>query len=213
MSTPAIELLTYLQKEWGVLTKSPWTFAFALVIAFFCAYLACKWRYGGIIANLREQNATLKEKTKNKDVRIDARQMHAQASRTALTSLSNPELREKTIEIVKQMREFLLNNQFEFQRIVDEHPSQMNAATPDEERRSLLKTHNESLTRWNLKYKSDFDDRFCVDTILYRNELLLRLGIDMANSGLISKYQEDTNLSSIRWIANHLEELAKSLPL
>lgn len=213
MSNPAIELLTYLQKEWTVVTKSPWIFVFALLIVFFCAYRACKWVYGGIIANLREQNATLKQKPEYKTEGIDASRIYPHFSRTALSQLSNPALVERTMEIVKQIQGLLLNGQLEFQKIVDGHSSEMGAATSDEERQSLLRTCNELLTKLNLDYGSEFEDRFGVDTALCQNELLLRLGIGIGNAGPFSKFQEGKNLNNLERVANHLEKLAKSLPL
>jgi hypothetical protein len=100
----AIEIL---QKEWGVLSSAPWAFAISSVVVFSVAFTAIKWRYDGIVENLRERLETMKERLTAKDTQLDEyrERLHlVPASGSEFSRLTHAELKQRTLKLVDDLR-------------------------------------------------------------------------------------------------------------
>lgn len=203
------ELINYLAKEWKTLSDAPTTFATTLFLAFASAFFAARWRYERIIDSLKSSidssksvEAMLKERITFKDEQLSGYRERLKLDpfdNTVHSKLSNSELKQKSLNLVTQIRDFLLEIEMNQDR------NFLNIPSNDFELRT-----NEIRKRSSLMH-SEYDRKFKTDAILLRDELLARLPNQGKNDAEAHIYEHPTNPIVIGMIADNLEKLAKSL--
>jgi hypothetical protein len=206
-------LLEFIIREWAAISAAPAAFILLLVIAGTVGFFVARWRYEGIIDQLKQRLETLGERLEAKDeqiteyrerLRLVPRDVHAHAN------LTSAELQRSALAVVAGIREFLkersLSEGFAFDRVAwkESTPEERQRAWEEETRRSM-----EQSIAWNAEY----DRKYRIDSILLRDELLARLPPEARHEREFRMYEHPTNAIGIGMVADDLERLAKSLPV
>lgn len=195
-------------KEWNTLISAPGIFVLTLVLAFalasVSAFYVVRWAYESRLKILKERiNAKDDQLTEYRE------RLHlVHTTDTSYSLLTNQELRKKALSVTTQVRDFLKE-----QIHIGTSPYQeMSAAKSENERRRIWENYGNAFLRSMWKFKSAYDEKFKVDTILLRDELLSRLPKDARDDKAYSMYEYPTNPLGMEMVAYDLERLTKSLP-
>lgn len=209
-------IIEFIKNEWSTISSAPFTFIILFVLVFSLAYLASSWRHQGIIDLLRQQISGQKGRieAQNEQIVEYRERLHLiPADATEFTKLTNKELQEKSLNLVQNLRTFLLEgekNQREIlfsgwrQNYKDLSKEELQKAWNEETRRSMM---------YYLKTNADYNDRFKVNAILLRDELLSRLPKGSKNERRYRTYEHPTNPIGMEMVADDLERMAKLLPI
>jgi hypothetical protein len=209
------DLLLYLEKEWTTLKSAPLVFLIALLLVFLVAYLAAKWRYDGLVENLRERLELSKDRIQNKDDQLNEyrQRLHIIPSdTTSFSRMTNSELKSKALQVVLNIRSFLADIQKSDGQLVDQQMSGMRKAQSEEEKNRVWQAYTSRSIQQTLERNSHYDGHFKVDSILLRDELLSRLPKTARDERAYRMYEHPTNPIGMGEVADDLERLAKSLP-
>ena len=208
------EMLKHLQKEWDVVSGAPWAFLISSALAFVVSFAANKWRYSGIIDNLKERIETYKERLTAKDAQLDEyrERLHlVPASGSEFSKLTHAELKIKTLEVVSKLRSWLVKYSEEERRILDAQWQAMCRAQDEEEKNRLWHQHTSTSSQISLRRNAEYDSQFKVDTILLRDEILSRLPSESRDERAYHMYEHPTNPIGIGMVADDLERISKKL--
>ncbi len=119
-----------------------------------------------------------------------------------LSSLTNGELRDRTLELAARLRTFQTGADESRSELLDRT---LPGLTVEEQGRGFRQVTS-SLQRHHEDTQSDFRARFESEALALQNELMSRLGIDVPRDG-------EEQLPHLRYdAAEYLEELARRLP-
>jgi hypothetical protein len=135
----------------------------------------------------------------------------ATSENTRYSQTSNQELRQNAFLVVKRIRELVYSHNKKDRELLAEydkrHRRDMSSGAAKAVRQQWLNDTDllhESTMR---KYK----EQYWSDAILLANEILRRLPKEKRRTNILPIYQHPTNVLGVQAIADHLEQLAKSL--
>jgi len=203
-----------IQHEWSTLITAPWAFAILVGIAFALAYAAANWRYTGIVEQLRERIESMKERLEAKDGQLDEyrERLHlVPAAGSQFSRLTQAELKDKALNFVRDLRKWLASERQQDDQLHNGEWRTMTQAKDEGERQRLWHQYTAALSQRSLKRNSDYDEKFKVDSILLRDELLARLGEGSKQERAYGMYEHPTNPIGMGTVADDVERLAKLL--
>jgi hypothetical protein len=189
------EALEFFQKEWSTIKNAPWTFILALSVVLVPIYLALSWRYDGIVQQLKEQIQALRENVDvlkgrilAKDDQLVSKDSLLQEYRqrlhltekisTSYSLLTNEELRIKSLELVERLRQEIRLHVLECQRIPWEYHEKIRETLIKRDKDEEARLYNEQQRLLNdsyVRFMSDYNEKFKVNAVLLRDEMLIRL--------------------------------------
>jgi hypothetical protein len=185
-----------------------------LVLAFGAAFVVLRWRYETIISSLEARLDTQRDRMQAKDEQISEyrERLHlVPTDATAYSRLTNGEVQERALKVVADLRQFLK------ERGERERDSLLSGwrrdfrQMSDVERQRAWEAETNALMQDSLETSTHYDERFKVDTILLRDELLARLPQGAKNEQAYRTYEHPTNPIGMGIVADDLERLAKNL--
>lgn len=202
------EFLDYIQTNWETLKSAPLVFVSTIVLAFVLVFFVLRWRYNSIVEILNQRLAAKDDQLTEYRERLHL----TPTTDTSYSRLTNNELKQKALEVVSQTRDFLRERNERDTRLRDSKWEQMSAAKSEEEKHRIWNKFVTITMESSQKFISDYEEKFKVDTILLRDELLSRLPKDARDNQSYAMYQYVANPIGIEMVASDLERLTKSLP-
>jgi len=204
----------YLAKEWSVISQAPFAFFTIAAITFGLAYLAARWRYTSVIEQVKATNETLKERLHLKSEQAESYKERALKYDEKVLEVVDSDalkLRNKTLELVSNIREFIERYQRQDQLVHENEWVEMTQATSEEDKKRLWHKFTNASSRLSNERNAEYDRRFKVDAIMLRDELRSRL--KDYKSEILSEhmYEHPTNYFGFNDVANDLEKMAKLL--
>ena len=209
------KLFEYIAKEWGVISQAPFAFVILSAITFGLAYLAAKWYFNGIIDQVKASNDTLKERLHLKSEQAETykeRALKYDEKVLEVVDSSELTLKEKSLDFVKNLREFVERYKREDESVHSNEWIEMTHANSEEEKSRLWYKFTSTSSRISNDRNSEYERRFKIDAILLRDELRSRLPNYTPNDMFRdSVYEHPTNYFGFNDIANDIEIMAKLL--
>ena len=215
-----MELLKTIKEEWAVIAMAPFSFVILAVLTFGAAYFFARWRYTAIIDQakasidqVKESNAALTERLHLRSEQTESYREKAAKYDEKLAEVvdsGTPELKEKTLKLVSDIREFVARYQRLDQSSQTGWTETQHAKSEDEKRRLWEKTTSSIINHGNER-NAEYERRFKVDTLMLRDELLSRLPDYKSEMRSDFVYERPTNDFGFNAVANDLEKMAKSL--
>ena len=208
------KLFEYIAKEWNVVSQAPFAFLILAAIMFGLAYLAAKWRYTAVVDQTKSANETLKERLHLKTEQAESykdRALKYDEKVHLVVDSDEVALKEKTLEVVKNLREFIERYKREDQaNMMERHNF---SADQSEEQRSIeWNKQTNNMMRLSSEMNAEYDRRFRVDTMMLRDELRSRLpDYEPQDRHRDSAYEHPTNYFGFNDVASDLERMAKML--
>lgn len=200
-------LFEYLEKEWDTISQAPLTFIVLSFLTFTLAYFAAKWRFLGVIEKSKATNETLNERLIFKSDQIEfykERALKFDNKVQEIVEADTDSLKEKTLDFVKKIREFIEKHQREDSRITYQPIS--NQKPEDWEKRTS------EMIRMSEERNLEYERRFKVDAILLRDELRSRLpDYKTSQNHTDMIYEHPTNFFGFNDVAADLERMAKHI--
>lgn len=208
-------LFEYIAKEWSVVSQAPLAFLILAAIIFGLAYLAAKWRFTAVIDQTRASNETLKERLHLKSEQAESYKDRALKYDEKVQQVVDSDalaLKKRTLEVVKNLREFIERHKREDDRINAIERSAMRSAQTEEERNAAWERNTNETMRLSNERNAEYDRRFRVDAIMLRDELRSRLpDYEPLERHHDMMYEHPTNYFGFNDVASDLERMAKML--
>lgn len=209
------KLFEYMENEWSVLSQAPFAFLILSAIMFGLAYLAAKWRFTAVIDQTRASNEALKERLVLKSEQAESYKDRALKFDEKVQQVVDSDavaLKERTLEVVKNLREFIERHKREDDRISAIERSAMRSAQTEEERNAAWERNTNETMRLSNERNAEYDRRFRVDVIMLRDELRSRLpSYEPLERHHDMMYEHPTNYFGFNDVASDLERMAKML--
>lgn len=207
------KLIEYISKEWAVVSQAPFAFLILAAIMFGLAYVAAKWRFTAVIDQVKASNDTLKERLHLKSEQAESykdRALKYDEKVQQVVDSDEVALKEKTLEVVKNLREFIDRYKREDDRnMIERHSS---SARSDEQRQADWEAQTNNIMRLSSERNAEYDRRFRVDVMMLRDELRSRLpDYKPQESHHDMMYEHPTNYFGFNDVASDLERMAKML--
>lgn len=207
------KLFEYIAKEWSVVSQAPFAFLILSAIMFGLAYLAAKWRFTAVIDQTRVSNEALKDRLHLKSEQAESykdRALKYDEKVQQVVDSDSIALKERTLEVVKNLREFIERHKREDDRISAIERSAMRSAQTEEERNAAWERHTNETMRLSNERNAEYDRRFRVDVIMLRDELRSRLpDYEPLERHHDMMYEHPTNYFGFNDVASDLERMAK----
>lgn len=209
------KLFEYMKNEWSVISQAPFAFLILSAIMFGLAYLAAKWRFTAVIDQTRASNEALKERLVLKSEQAESykdRALKFDEKVQQVVDSDSEALKERTLEMVKNLREFIERHKREDHRISTIAHSAMLSAQTEEERNAAWERNTNETMRLSNERNAEYDRRFRVDVIMLRDELRSRLpNYETLERHHDMMYEHPTNYFGFNDVASDLERMAKML--
>ncbi|WP_462147141.1 hypothetical protein [Pseudoalteromonas gelatinilytica] len=209
------KFIEYISREWAVISQAPFTFLILAAIVFGLAYLAAKWRFNAVIEQVKASNETLKERLHLKSEQAESYKDRALKYDEKVQQVVDSDeiaLKDKTLEVVKNLREFIERHKREDDRVSSLQRSAMRSAKTEEDRSEAWAKNTSESMRLSSERNAEYDRRFRVDAITLRDELRSRLTnyepLEMHDDLM---YEHPTNYFGFNDVASDLERMAKML--
>lgn len=205
------ELISHLQKEWSILSSAPFTFVITLILGGLVAFFALNWAYEARFKLLQDRLLAKDDQLGEYRERLHL----TPALGSGFSRLTHKELKQKALELVQQIRTFLVKHEAEDRKVSDSKWQQMVMAKTEEEKKRLWNEYTNISIQFSLRLNSEYGQRFKVDAILLRDEILSRLPKDSKKDSkdehAFRMYEHPTNPIGMNMVADDLERLAKGL--
>src|SRR5690554_945620 len=179
------------------------------------AYLAAKWRFSTIIEQVRATNETLTERLRLRSEQAESYKERALKYDDKIQQVVDSDavaLRERTLDLVKNLRDFIERYKREDDRVNERERSVMRSAGSEEERKAAWDKYTSETMRLSNERNAEYDRRFRVDAIMLRDELRSRLpDYTPAEPHHDMMYEHPTNYFGFNDVASDLERMAKML--
>jgi hypothetical protein len=175
---------------------------------------AAKWRYSAIVEQLRERLESMKDRLEAKDGQLDEyrERLHLVPARgSEFSRLTQSELKEKALIFVRDLRRWLATVSEQDNHHLNQEWAAMTQAKNEEEKERLWHQCTTALLQRSLMRNSQYDEKFKVDSILLRDELMARLPEGSRQEPLYGTYEHPTNPIGMTMVADDVERLAKLL--
>ncbi|OLS63734.1 hypothetical protein [Pseudomonas putida] len=202
-----MELLKLLKDEWSVISQAPYVFFVFGVMCFALGYAAAKWFYASVIASL---NGRIELKQDQAETYKEEALRNAEKAREFATA-KPPELRQKTLDFVKRLKDFLDRHERMQQTEMAYRQQDMRLAGSDKDEMIRRFDHHAQKSQQSHSEKmAAYDREFKTDAIILRDELRSRLkDYQPETNGLQRSYENAVNDFGLRYVANDLEKMAK----
>lgn len=209
------KLIEYIAKEWSVVSQAPFAFLILAAIMFGLAYLAAKWRFTAVIDQIKASNEALKDRLHLKSEQAESYKDRALKYDEKVQQVVDSDavaLKERTLEVVKNLREFIERHRREDDRVSALERSAMRSAQTEEERNSAWERNTNETMRLSNERNAEYDRRFRVDAIMLRDELRSRIpNYEPLERHHDMMYEHPTNYFGFNDVASDLERMAKML--
>lgn len=135
----------------------------------------------------------------------------AAAERSVFSQSSNRELKQRTLALVKNIRNLVASYQQKDRDLMTDYEKKVTEYRIDERKamreqwiRQSDAVHDATMRRYK--------ENYWADALLLLDELYRRVPQRMRQRNILPIYQHPTNVLGIETIANHLELMAKALP-
>ncbi|WP_180191802.1 hypothetical protein [Pseudomonas syringae] len=199
-------IMSAFRDEWNTVSQAPFSFVLIAVIAFTAAYLAARWRYSGVVDQVREQMNTLEQRLLQKTEQAEnykERALKFDEKVSDVVRSDAPELCARTLAFVSRIRDFIKRRKEQSDREMRSGMSRRDQGQWDESVDRIMLTSSETADEWIRSFK--------VDAMLLRDELYSRLNKTIEENRLIFMYEHPTNFFGYEDIATDLETQAKFL--
>jgi len=132
--------------------------------------------------------------------------------KTVYSKTSNKELKEKTLRLVKTIRDLVDSYNKKDRELMAEYDKKNQPEIRTDERKAMRGQWLKESDAIHDSAMRSYRDNYWSDAILLRNELYRRLPKNLQQTNLSPIYQNPTNVLGVQLIADHLELIAKSLP-
>jgi hypothetical protein len=207
-------LLNLVRTEWATLSSAPWSFALLLAASFGAAFGICRWAYHSQHEASKEKLDVLKERLASKDDQLDdyrERLGLAPSTGSKFSKLTHRELQEYTLKFVEGVRSWFAQRDEENRRIADQQWHALTRAQTEEKKHQLWEAHSSTLSNGLFSLIKEFEQKFKIDAVLLRDELLARLPASERDQTSERRYEMPVNTFCIRTITDDLERKAKTL--
>jgi hypothetical protein len=136
----------------------------------------------------------------------------ATAERTVYSNASNKELKPRTMQLVKNIRELAYSYKKQDRELLTVFDKRDRADMAKTERKKVRDQWIKESDAGHDSFMRQYKEKYWAEAILLRNELLRRLPKKLRQPQLSGIYQNPTNMLGVEAIADNLELLAKSLP-
>ena len=209
------KLVEYIESEWEFVSQAPFVFLLLAVLMYGVAYVAIRWRYSSVIAQLRESNDTLKERLNLKAEQAESYKEKALKSDAAIefiVTADQDELAKRALSFVENFREFIDRSSRDDDKFLSaEHSLQHRNLSEAEQQLESDKIHDEMARNGRIRIE-EYDRRFKVDAILLRDELRTRLvGYKPPSINSDPSYEQPVNYFGFNQVADEIELMAKRL--
>lgn len=209
------KLIQYIAKEWSVVSQAPFAFLILAAIMFGLAYLAAKWRFTAVIDQIKASNEALKDRLHLKSEQAESYKDRALKYDEKVQQVVDSDavaLKERTLEVVKSLREFIERHRREDDRVSALERSAMRSAQTEEERNAAWERNTNETMRLSNERNAEYDRRFRVDAIMLRDELRSRIpNYEPLERHHDMIYEHPTNYFGFNDVASDLERMAKML--
>ena len=209
------KLIEYIAKEWGVVSQAPFAFLILAAIMIGLAYLAAKWRFTAVIDQVKAANETLKERLHLKSEQAESYKDRALKFDEKVQQVVDSDavaLKDRTLEVVKNLREFIERHKREDDRVSAIERSAMRSAQTEEEKNKTWEKNTNETMRLSNERNAEYDRRFRVDAIMLRDELRSRIpDYEPLERHHDMMYERPTNYFGFNDVASDLERMAKML--
>ncbi|MDE1531695.1 hypothetical protein PVE90_18465 [Pseudomonas carnis] len=212
-----MELLKTIKDEWAVISTAPFTFLTLAALMFASAYFVSRWRYTGTIEELKAGKETLMDRLHLRSEQSDAYREKADKYDQMLTDVvdsGSAELREKTLSLVSDLREFLLRYKREdyagFAGFSDFRGVRRQDLT-EEQRQIEWEQKTQKTILSSMERAEEYNRRFKVKSIVLRDELRSRLPNYKPDDKWEFMYEHPTNNHGFEFVADDLEKMANLL--
>lgn len=209
------KLIEYIAKEWVTISQAPFSFLILAVIIFGVAYLAAKWRFTAVIDQVRATNETLKERLHLKSEQAESykdRALKFDEKVQQVVDSDEVALKERTLDLVKNLREFIERHKREYDRISEIEREAMRSAQTEEEKNKEWNKNISEIMRLSNETNAEYDRRFRVDALMLRDELRSRIpNYKPLSHHNDMMYEHPTNYFGFNDVASDLERMAKML--
>lgn len=134
------------------------------------------------------------------------------SEKSVYTQTSNRELKQKSLQLVKRIRELVYSYNKRDQELLADYDSkdrpESTKGAAKASRQQWVKDTDALHDSTMRKYK----EQYWSDAILFADEILRRLPKQKRQVDVLYIYQHPTNVLGVQTIADHLELIAKSLP-
>jgi hypothetical protein len=145
-------------------------------------------------------------------VSIAALTLGAASERTIYSNTSNKELKQKTLQLVKNVNELVYSYNKKDRELMTDYDKKNRPEIRIDERKAMRQQWLRDSDSVHDSFLRQYKDKYWADAILLRNELYRRLPKRVHQPSLAAIYQHPTNILGVEVIANHLELISKSLP-
>lgn len=145
-------------------------------------------------------------------VSIAALTLGAASERTIYSNTSNKELKQKTLQLVKNVKELVYSYNKKDRQLMSDYDEKNKPEIRIDERKAMRQQWLTESDSVHDSFLRQYKDKYWADAILLRNELYRRLPKRVHQPSLAAIYQHPTNILGVEVIANHLELISKSLP-
>jgi hypothetical protein len=132
--------------------------------------------------------------------------------KTVYSNTSNKELKQKTLVLVKNIRELVDSYNKKDRALMAEYDKKNQPEIRIDERKAMREQWLKESDAVHDSAMHSYKENYWAEAILLRNELYRRLPKKPNQKDLAPIYQNPTNVLGIQVIADHLELISKSLP-
>ncbi len=132
--------------------------------------------------------------------------------KTIYSNTSNKELKQKTLQLVKSIRDLVDSYNKKDRALMAEYDKKNSPEIRIDERKVMREQWLKESDAVHDSFMRNYRDSYWAEAILLRNEIQKRLPKKPQQTNLSPIYQNPTNLLGVRVIADHLELISKSLP-
>ncbi|PMN17819.1 hypothetical protein BCT41_24020 [Vibrio splendidus] len=209
------KILEYISKEWAVISQAPFAFLILGALMFALAYLAAKWKFTVLVDEVKAKNETLKERLLLKTEQAESykdRALKYDENIQQVVGSDEIMLKDKTLEVVKNLRDFIERHKREDDRVSNLERSAMREANTEEDKNKAWERNTSEIMRLSNDRNAEYDRRFRVDAMLLRDELRSRLpNYEPSERHHDMMYEHPTNYFGFNDVASDLERMAKLL--
>ncbi|HEY2094566.1 MAG TPA: hypothetical protein VGJ81_22120 [Thermoanaerobaculia bacterium] len=214
-----MDIIPFLRNEWRNLSAAPFSFITLATASSALAYSVARWRYEGLLSILRERIQSRDDRIDAKDEQLDEYRQKLDLSApgrgpsgAALSRQSDELLQQRTLVLVRDLREFIARREQE-DRASTEREFRTRASTQaDTIESDAFADRTRALLARSRSRTQEYDERFKVEAILLRDELRARLPNRMATNGMLdSSFEHPVNFFCYREVADELEKMARLL--
>ncbi|MEZ8582981.1 MULTISPECIES: hypothetical protein [Vibrio] len=209
------KFIEYIAKEWSVISQAPFTFIVLATLMFALAYFAANWKFSSIIEQVKASNETLKERLHLKSEQAESYKDRALKYDEKVQQVVDSDelaLKDKALEVVKNLREFIERHKREDDRVSNQERSAMQQVQDEASRSAAWHKYTNETMRLSSERNAEYERRFKVDTMMLRDELRSRLpDYEPLERHHDMMYEHPTNYFGFNDVAADLERMSKLL--